>query len=69
VASSFGSVMRFALAGLITVAWAASFILNAVTPAYEPPVSLHPLMLIVATGVFGSEAVRAVRNGRNGGGQ
>lgn len=46
-----------AIAIVITTAWAVSFILGALNPAYNPPPSIHPLMLIVAGAAFGT-AVR-----------
>lgn len=42
-----------AIAIVITTAWAVSFILGAVNPSYNPPPSIHPLMLIVAGAAFG----------------
>jgi hypothetical protein len=55
--------LRVGLAGVITVLWSGSIILDAVNPNYDPPASLHPLMLIVACAVFGEAAFRARRNG------
>lgn len=43
-----------AIAIVITTAWAVSFILGALNPDYNPPASIHPLMLIVAGGAFGT---------------
>lgn len=41
-----------AIAIVIVVAWAVSFILDAVNPNYDPPESLHALMLLVAGAAF-----------------
>jgi len=54
-----------AIAILITVVWAVSFVADAVNKTYEPPPSVHPLMLMVAGAAFGSEMLRT-RNGKNG---
>ena len=43
-----------AIAIVITTAWAVSFILGALNPSYNPPPSIHPLMLIVAGAAFGT---------------
>lgn len=49
-----------AIAIVITTAWAVSFILGALNPAYNPPPSIHPLMLIVAGAAFGT-AIRTTK--------
>lgn len=44
---------------VVLVAWAISFILSAVVTDYEPPSSLHALMVIVAGSAFGANVARA----------
>lgn len=46
---------------IITVAWAVSFIVDILRTEYEPPASVHALMLIVAGAVFGDGLVRSNR--------
>ena len=48
------------LAYIITLAWAVSFTIDIVNPAYDPPASIHPLMLLVAGGAFGEGIIRSV---------
>lgn len=58
------------LAVVITLAWAVSFIVDIVNSHYDPPASVHALMLIVAGAVFGDGLIRsnriAVQIRRNG---
>lgn len=58
------------LAIVITSAWAISFIVDIVNKAYDPPASIHALMLIVAGAVFGDGLIRsnriAIQYRRNG---
>jgi hypothetical protein len=44
-----------------TGAWAASFIVNIANPAYNPPASVHAVMMIVAGGAFGIPLFRKPR--------
>lgn len=55
------------IAIVITIAWAVSFILGAFNPDYNPPPSIHPLMLIVAGAAFGTAVLpkRAKDEGDN----
>lgn len=46
------------LAWLITVAWAASFIVDMLPYDYDPPASIHALMMIVASAAFGSNLLK-----------
>ena len=46
---------------VITTAWAISFIVDITRTEYDPPASVHALMLIVAGAVFGDGLVRANR--------
>ena len=55
--------LRTSIAILITIAWIVSFILDTLVKAYDPPVSITPLMLAVATWIFGAEVVAKLRNG------
>lgn len=41
------------LAGVITTAWGVSFITDIVVKNYDPPASVHALMMMVAGAVFG----------------
>jgi hypothetical protein len=45
--------IAMALAVVITVAWALSFFIDIVVKVYDPPASVHALMMIVAGAVFG----------------
>lgn len=53
-----------AIAIVITVAWATSFIVGITNPNYEPPATLHALMMIVAGAAFGN-AVLGRKNGKD----
>jgi hypothetical protein len=53
-----------AIAGVITVAWAVSFVLDAIFPNYEPPESVHALMLIVAGAAFTQGIIVRRDNGK-----
>ena len=66
--SSFSSNNKVAigLAIVITVAWAISFLVDIVVKAYDPPPSVHALMMIVAGSVFGEGLLRS-RNGNGNG--
>jgi hypothetical protein len=52
----------------ITGAWAASFALDAMVVGYEPPVTVHALMMIVAGAAFGSSLFQRNGNGNGSGG-
>lgn len=54
-----------AIAIVITVVWAASFIVSVINPQYAPPPTLHALMMVVAGAAFGN-AVLGRKNGNNG---
>lgn len=47
------------LAAVITTAWAVSFIVDILDKSYEPPASVHALMLLVAGAVFGEGLLRS----------
>lgn len=47
-----------AIGVMITVAWAVSFVLDAALPRYEPPQTVHALMLIVAGAAFGKNIIK-----------
>lgn len=51
------------LAYVITLAWAVSFLVDIFVISYEPPASVHPLMMLVAGAVFGEGLIKA-RNGK-----
>lgn len=53
------------LAVVITIAWAISFMIDIVIKEYDPPASVHALMMIVAGAVFGEGLIRT-RTGKNG---
>lgn len=42
-----------AVAITITAAWAVSFLVSIVNQSYEPPASVHALMMLVAGAAFG----------------
>lgn len=52
-----------AIGWTVTVAWAASFVLDAVLKNYEPPVTVHALMMLVAGAAFGGQMWK--RNGKS----
>lgn len=45
------------LGWVITGAWAASFVLDAVVKTYDPPWTIHALMMVVAGAAFGSTLI------------
>lgn len=44
--------LRLVVGGLITAAWFASFVVDVVNPAYDPPATIHLLMMVVAGALF-----------------
>lgn len=46
------------IAYVITSAWAISFIIDIIKPTYDPPTSVHALMMIVAGATFGEGLLR-----------
>lgn len=50
------------LAIVISVAWAVSFITDIIVKGYDPPASVHALMMMVAGAVFGEGLLKS-RNG------
>lgn len=58
--------IRLGLAVVITIAWAVSFTADILVVTYDPPASIHPLMMIVAGAVFGEGLVRSAIQQRNG---
>jgi hypothetical protein len=54
--------LALVVASVITVAWVGSLITDAALPSYDPPASIHPLMLLVAGYLFGSGIFK---NGRD----
>lgn len=46
------------IAGLIAFVWAVSMLAGIFVPDYEPPASLHSLMLAVSLGLFGFQLIR-----------
>lgn len=47
------------LASVITVAWGVSFLVDIMVEKYDPPSSVHVLMMIVAGATFGEGLVRS----------
>lgn len=47
------------VAVVITAAWAVSFVVDVFNEGYEPPASVHALMLLVAGALFGDRVLRA----------
>jgi hypothetical protein len=50
------------LAYVITAFWALSFLVDIIVKTYDPPASVHALMMIVAGAVFGEGLIKT-RNG------
>lgn len=50
------------MAYVILAAWTVSFVVDIVNPNYEPPPSVHALMVIVAGSLFGESVFRARRD-------
>jgi lipopolysaccharide export LptBFGC system permease protein LptF len=46
------------IALVVLVAWVVSFILDAAWPAYDPPPTIHALMMLVAGWAFGERLLR-----------
>jgi hypothetical protein len=63
-----GMTQRFVdvLGWVITAAWSISMILHAANIGYEPPVSIHALMAVVAGAAFGTNLIKP-RNGEKNG--
>jgi hypothetical protein len=53
------------VAYVITTAWAVSFLIDIIVPRYDPPPSVHALMMIVAGATFGEGLLRT-RKKENG---
>lgn len=51
-----------AIAIVITVAWAVSFIVGIVNPRYNPPATIGPLMMVVAGAMFGNAVIGKKRD-------
>lgn len=62
VSTSSNNRIAFILAIVITAAWAISFIVDIVVKEYDPPASVHALMMIVAGAVFGEGLLKSGRN-------
>ena len=54
------------LAIVIATLWAGARVMDALVPTYDMPASLHVLMALVGTWLFGVGVVRANGNRRNG---
>lgn len=54
------------LAIVITIVWAISFIVDVLVKGYDPPASVHALMMMVAGAVFG-EGLLKTRKGNGAG--
>ena len=50
------------LAIVITILWAISFIVDIVVKEYDPPATVHALMMIVAGAVFGEGFLKPGKN-------
>lgn len=46
------------LAILVALVWAVSFIVDALSDKYEPPVAIHGAMMVVLGAVFGVQLVK-----------
>lgn len=46
------------LGWIITIAWAASLIADAVLKDYDPPISIHAVMMLVAGAAFGGQFIK-----------
>ena len=57
---------RLVLGGTILACWVASITLNAIDRTYNPPITIHALMLVVATWAFADRVIgRREREGRD----
>lgn len=57
-----------AIAIVVTVVWAASFLADAFIESYDPPPSVHTIMMLVGGAAFADGIFRNRNgNGRNGG--
>jgi hypothetical protein len=54
------------LGWVITVAWALSMGLHATNIGYEPPASIHVLMMVVAGAAFGTNFIKPKNGATNG---
>lgn len=60
-----GKKLAYIAASVIAIAWVGSLVLNAIDRTYNPPASLHILMLAVATFLFGADRVLGSKNGKD----
>lgn len=51
-----------AIAIIATVLWTLSFVLDAILPNYEPPVSVHAVMMLVAGAAFAGSVLKRDSN-------
>lgn len=58
-------ILRYWVAGAITVAWVASVVAGIFIDHYDPPSGIHSLMLVVAGGIFGTPVVKAARKDKS----
>lgn len=47
------------IAFVVTLVWAASFLADIVLASYEPPASIHVVMMIVAGAAFGNTIIKS----------
>lgn len=55
-----------AIAGIVVLVWAATFLYGIVDRTYQPPTEVNSVMMLVAGGFFAA-GIRRPRNGENGG--
>lgn len=54
-----------AIAIVITIVWASSYLVNAINPHYNPPPTLGPLMMLVAGAAFSTAVLGGRKNGKD----
>ena len=55
--------LRTAIAIVVTVCWACSYLVALVNPSFHPPPELTTIMLVIVTYLFASDAIK--KNGKN----
>lgn len=54
--------IAFGLGSIITASWVISYILDILDNEYDPPTSVHALMLLVAGTVFGQGFIKSTKD-------
>lgn len=50
------------IAIVVTALWTISFVVNIISPAYDPPPAIHAAFMLIAGGIFGYQIIRGHDN-------